>query len=171
MRYALLVVFLVVALVAGTTGNYLLRDSASAQSAAPAAEKADSKAPAQNLLDKLPDGYRAFTFKTHASATVAAAPNAHVDLICFVADAKDPKQTMAKVFLQNRLVVAVEPSKEPDHLLVTIALLPEEGECIARALNPGPVLLMWRKPGNNEVVKTNGAVTPFRRGSTAIDRE
>lgn len=163
MRSSYALVFLSGAVVAAALNSALAPPAATAQ-ADPAAPKPVQSQP----LTKLPEDYRAMTIKCVGSPTVGAAGNS-VDLICMVNDFKDPKQLMAKTFLQNKLVLAVEAAKEPEHLLVTIVVTPEKSERLARAVAGGPITVIWRKAGDNKVVATRGAATPFGRGTVNAD--
>jgi hypothetical protein len=64
------------------------------------------------------------------------------------------------------LVLAVEPSKEPDHLLITLAVTLEQSEKLFHALTYGPLAVIWRKGGDFKIEKTEGATSPFGRVNT-----
>lgn len=160
-------VFLVAGLSVGVGASFL-RSSAPAEALPPArtqvnlADKEDAKPAIANLTK----GQRAFTVKTQASSVVANPAGCHVDLLCVLPDPKTPTLKMTKIFLQDKLVIAVEPSKEPDHLLITVAVTPAESERLFSAIISGPVAFVYRKPGDTEIVRTTGAVNPFGRGNT-----
>lgn len=133
----------------------------------------------EGLGKNLPEGHRAQTIRVTVDSAVAGfiLPGSHVDLVCMVPDSKDPRQTMAKTFLQNKLVLAVNTDDvRPEGAkvmaapaFVTLALLPEEVERVARASRDGVPVMTMRKPGDDKLVKTAGAATPFGRGSTDTD--
>lgn len=134
----------------------------------------------EGLGKSLPDGLRAQTIRVTVDSAVSGfilPGSSHVDLICMVPDTKDPKQIMAKTFLQNKLVLAVNAEDvKPEGAramaapsFVTLALTPDEVEKVARASRDGIPILSLRRPGDDKTVVTKGAVTPFGRTGTDSD--
>lgn len=134
---------------------------------------------ADGLGKNLPDGHRAQTIRVTVDSAVAGfiLPGSHVDLICMAPDSKDPKQTMAKTFMQNKLVLAVNTDDvRPEGAkvmtapaFVTLALTPEEVERVVRASRDGIPVMSMRKPGDEKPVPTKGASSPFSR--TGMDTD
>jgi hypothetical protein len=129
------------------------------------ANKSDDKQPAESPLNKLKEGYRSFTIKVQASARVIVS-GANVDLLCVVPDPKNPKFKMARMFMEDVRVIDVEPSKTPDHLLITLALSPKQCEMMFWTVTQGEgtYMLVGRNPNDRTHVATYGATTPFGRG-------
>jgi Flp pilus assembly protein CpaB len=163
---------LVVGLSAGAGVSYLLSSPPTGQRPSPAPAQAHlaDKDDARPVVANLAAGHRAFTLKTQGSSAVCPA-GVHVDLLCVIPDPKRPTLKMTRIFLQDKLVIAVEPSKEPDQLLITLEVTPEESERLFHALISGPITVLYRKAGDAIRVKTMGATSAFGRAEPIDEKE
>jgi Flp pilus assembly protein CpaB len=137
---------------------------------------ADQIVDSGGLTDKLKEGYRAQTIRVTIESAVAGfiIPTSHVDLMTLVPDPKDPKKQMARIFMENVEVLAVNTEDvKPEGVkamaqpgMVTLAVTPKQAEIIARATRDGIPTLVLRKPGDNSKAGTHGASTPFGQGDT-----
>jgi len=167
MRTTARVVFLMTGLSIATATGYMLSGAATGQPVA--SDKRLGLADKEELA-KLPEGSRAITIKVQASAAVVV-PGAQVDILGTMLDPKMPTARMVRVFMPATLVLAVEPSKEPDHLLVTLAVSPGDSERLFWGASNGPITLARRHPKDDRLQKTSGAISLFGRATDDKDKE
>jgi Flp pilus assembly protein CpaB len=128
----------------------------------------------EGLVKTLKVGERAMTLPVTPDSAVSGfiLPGYRVDLLCKTPDPKDPRQSRSRIFLQDKLVLAVNTSdSKPENervvqqpIRVTLALLPEEVERVNQAVALGIPTMVLRRPDDNKSVRTSGAVSPFREG-------
>jgi Flp pilus assembly protein CpaB len=132
-----------------------------------------------SLAGALQPGQRAVTLRVNIEGAGAGfiLPGSRVDLLCNMAEPKNPQQVMSKIFLQNVLVLAVntEDSKPADQKvvaqpgLVTLALTPEQAEMAIRVARDGVPYMILRRNDDAIRVKTEGALSAFGRKNTDIE--
>jgi Flp pilus assembly protein CpaB len=133
----------------------------------------------EGLAKTLKEGQRAVTLRVTIDTAVAGfvVPGSHVDLVCNMPDAKNPQLIQSRIFLQNVLVLAVntEDSKPAESKvmqqpgLVTLALYPADAERAIRVSKDGVPYMVLRRPDDDKVVKTYGAVSAFGRSNTDVE--
>jgi len=136
-------------------------------------------ADSEGLAKTLSSGQRAVTLQVTINSAVAGfiLPGSHVDLIANMPDPKEPQKIMSKIFLQNVLVLAVntEDSKPENSKvmqqpgLVTLALTPEDAEKAIRVAKDGVPYMVMRRPDDDKIARTHGALNAFGRGNTDIE--
>jgi len=133
----------------------------------------------EGLAKTLKAGQRAVTLRVTIDTAVAGfvVPGSHVDLVANMADPKSPQMIMSKIFLQDVLVLAVntEDSKPAESKvmqqpgLVTLALTPADAEKAIRVSKDGVPYMVLRRPDDDKIAKTNGAVSAFGRSNTDVE--
>jgi pilus assembly protein CpaB len=115
----------------------------------------------------VPEGRRGITIRVDDAVKESGfvLPNSRVDVLVTMARSGGSQDRVAKVILQDVLVLAagqtveMRDNKPVQVTTVTLALTPEEGERLALALNQGKLTLATRNLRDGTIVQTRG-VTP-----------
>jgi pilus assembly protein CpaB len=113
----------------------------------------------------VPEGQRGVTIKLDDAAreTGFMMPNSRVDVLVSMAKTKGSDERIAKVILQDVLVLAagqaveIRDNKPVTVSTVTLALMPEQTERLAVAQGEGRLTLAMRNLRDNKIVRTPGA--------------
>jgi pilus assembly protein CpaB len=113
----------------------------------------------------VPEGQRAVTIKVDDAVRESGfvLPNSRVDVLVSMAKTKTQDERIAKVILQDVLVLAagqtveMRDNKPVTVTTVTLSLTPEQTERLAVAQAEGKLTLAMRNLRDNQVVKTTGA--------------
>jgi pilus assembly protein CpaB len=113
----------------------------------------------------VPEGRRAVTIKVDDAVRESGfvLPNSRVDVLVSMAKTKNSDERIAKVILQDILVLAagqtveMRDNKPVTVTTVTVSLTPEQTERLAVAQAEGKLTLAMRNLRDNQVVKTPGA--------------
>ncbi len=113
----------------------------------------------------VPEGLRGVTIKVNRAVQESGFvhPNSHVDIVVSIAKGGHSKDRIAKVVLQNVLVLAagqtveMRENKPVKVSTVTLALTPEQVERLALAQTVGGLMLATRNLHDDKVIRTEGA--------------
>ncbi len=113
----------------------------------------------------VPEGFRGVTIKVNRAVQESGFihPNSHVDVVVSIAKGGQSKTRIAKVVLQNILVLAagqtveMRENKPVSVTTVTLALTPEQVERLAVAQTVGRLMLATRNLRDDQVIRTEGA--------------
>jgi pilus assembly protein CpaB len=118
------------------------------------------------LLSMLvPEGLRGVTIKVNRAVQESGFihPNSHVDVVVSITKGGTSGERIAKVVLQNVLVLAagqtveMRENKPVRVTTVTLALTPEQVERLALAQTVGRLMLATRNLRDDQVIRTEGA--------------
>jgi len=112
----------------------------------------------------VPEGLRGVTIKVGRAVQESGFvhPNSHVDIVVSIAKGGTSRDQIAKVVLQNVLVLAAGQTVEMYNnkpvrvTTVTLALTPTQVERLALAQTEGPLMLATRNLHDDQVIHTNG---------------
>jgi pilus assembly protein CpaB len=116
------------------------------------------------LLAKLPPGMRAIALKVNAESLAGGfvLPGYRVDVVSTTRGGGN--ESMAKIILQNMLVLAVDTIANRDNQTtsmlgstVTLAATPEEAQRLSLAAAMGELRLTLRTPDDNKIVRLPGS--------------
>ncbi len=113
----------------------------------------------------VPEGFRGVTINVTRAVQESGFvhPNSHVDVVVSIAKGPQSKDRIAKVVLQNILVLAagqtveMRENKPVKVTTVTLALTPEQVERLALAQTVGRLMLATRNLHDDQVIRTKGA--------------
>jgi pilus assembly protein CpaB len=116
------------------------------------------------LKAKLLEGLRGVTIKVGRAVQESGFvhPNSHVDVVVSIAKGANARDRIAKVVLQNVLVLAAGQTVEMHNnkpvrvTTVTLALSPKQVERLALAQSEGKLMLATRNLRDDRVIRTNG---------------
>ncbi len=129
----------------------------------------------------VPEGLRGVTIKVGRAVQESGFvhPNSHVDVVVSIAKGGTSQDRIAKVVLQNVLVLAagqiveMHDNKPVRVTTVTLALTPTEVERLALAKTEGALMLATRNLRDDKVVRTAGATrrSLLGHGSSAAPKK
>ena len=113
----------------------------------------------------VPEGLRGVTIKVGRAVQESGFvhPNSHVDVVVSIAKGANARDRIAKVVLQNVLVLAAGQTVEMHNnkpvkvTTVTLALTPTQVERLALAQTEGRLMLATRNLHDDQVIRTTGA--------------
>jgi pilus assembly protein CpaB len=113
---------------------------------------------------KVPVGMRAFTLQVNEVVGVGGfiIPDTRVDVVLTTSSASQGGQQVSKIVLQDiKVLAAGQTLEQKDNKpitvnTVTVAVMPEDAEKLALAVNDGKILLVLRSFMDNAVVTTTG---------------
>ena len=124
----------------------------------------------------VPEGQRAVTIKVDDAVREAGfvLPNSRVDVFVSMAKAAHSQDRIAKLILQDVVVLAagqaveMRDNRPVSVTTVTLALTPEQAERLALAQNEGKLTLGMRNLRDKQVIQTAGATRDTLLGSTPV---
>jgi Flp pilus assembly protein CpaB len=128
----------------------------------------------QNILKALQPGYRAVTVRADIASALHGFLHAgmRVDVLTIVRDVDNPQLSKSQIFLQNITVLAVNtlsdaPKDKPtvnNPVSMTLMVTPEQLERMYLVSSRSTLGIGLRRPGDEIIVKTDGAISPFEEG-------
>ncbi|HZO42431.1 MAG TPA: Flp pilus assembly protein CpaB [Methylomirabilota bacterium] len=124
----------------------------------------------------VPEGQRAVTIKVDDAVREAGfvLPNSRVDVFVSMARAANSQERVAKMILQDVVVLAagqaveMRDNRPVSVTTVTLALTPEQAERLALAQNEGKLTIGMRNLRDKQMVQTLGATRDTLLGATPV---
>jgi pilus assembly protein CpaB len=126
----------------------------------------------------VPEGQRAVTIKVDDAVREAGfvLPNSRVDVLVSMAKAANTQERVAKLILQDVVVLAagqaveMRDNRPVSVTTVTLALTPDQAERLALAQNEGKLTIGMRNLRDKQIIQTAGATRDTLLGATPASK-